>query len=62
LEKRIPIGRIANPADISETVVFLASDMASYITGQIINVDGGMASTDYTPTEYEEKEFLRKTG
>ena len=31
------------PKDIAETVAFLASDKASYITGQVISVDGGMA-------------------
>lgn len=34
--------RIGNPRDIAEAALFLASDMASYITGQVIRVDGGM--------------------
>lgn len=38
----IPLGRIGNVSDIAETAVFLASDAASYITGQVISVDGGM--------------------
>ena len=38
---RIPIGRIGNPEDIAYATVFLASDEASYITGQTIIVDGG---------------------
>lgn len=39
---KIPLGRMGNVADIAETVAFLASDKASYITGQVIQVDGGM--------------------
>lgn len=37
----IPLGRLAEPADIVEPVLFLCSDGASFITGQVINVDGG---------------------
>ncbi|MCM1175712.1 MAG: 3-oxoacyl-[acyl-carrier-protein] reductase [Blautia sp.] len=40
---RIPLKRAGTPKDIAETVAFLASDKASYITGQVISVDGGMA-------------------
>lgn len=40
--KRIPLGRLGSPEDIGATVAFLASDAASYITGQTITVDGGM--------------------
>lgn len=39
---KIPVGRMGEPDDIAQTVVFLASDGASYITGQTIMVDGGM--------------------
>ena len=39
---QIPLKRVGNPKDIAETVAFLASDKASYITGQVISVDGGM--------------------
>lgn len=38
----IPLERLGKPEDIASTVVFLASDKASYITGQVIVVDGGM--------------------
>jgi len=37
----IPIGKIGVPEDIAYTMLFLASDQASYITGQTIIVDGG---------------------
>lgn len=39
--ERIPLGRFATPDEISKVVVFLASDDANYITGQVIIVDGG---------------------
>lgn len=38
----IPLGRTGQPEDIAKVVLFLASDMSDYITGQVINVDGGM--------------------
>jgi len=39
----IPLGRIGTPDDIADTIIFLASDRAKWITGQIIKVDGGHA-------------------
>jgi 3-oxoacyl-[acyl-carrier protein] reductase len=38
----IPLKRGGNPEDVANLTLFLASDMSSYITGQVINVDGGM--------------------
>ena len=38
----IPLGKIGTPENVADAVVFLVSDQASYITGQTINVDGGM--------------------
>ena len=42
IAKSIPLKRIGKPEDISKVVKFLASEDSSYITGQVINVDGGM--------------------
>lgn len=39
--KKVPLGRIAEPEDVAEMVGFLASDSASFITGQAYNVNGG---------------------
>ena len=42
LAAQIPIGRLGVPADVAAAVCFLASDEASYITGQVVGVNGGM--------------------
>jgi 3-oxoacyl-[acyl-carrier protein] reductase len=42
LESKIPVGRLGKPEDVAHTVLFLVSSKADYITGQVINVDGGM--------------------
>lgn len=44
LIKTIPLGRIGKPVDIANAFLFLASDMASYITGEILQVDGAARS------------------
>jgi 3-oxoacyl-[acyl-carrier protein] reductase len=38
----IPLGRTGKPEDVANLVVFLASDLASYITGEVINISGGL--------------------
>ncbi|MFM7293865.1 MAG: SDR family oxidoreductase, partial [Burkholderiales bacterium] len=38
----VPLGRLGQPADIAEAVLFLASPGAAYITGNTIHVNGGM--------------------
>jgi len=43
LIRRIPINYLGTPRDVAEAVAFLASEEARYITGQVLNVDGGMA-------------------
>ena len=42
---RVPLGRIAEPEDIADVILFLASAQARYITGQVIVADGGLAIT-----------------
>jgi len=42
LVKNIPMGRLGTVQDIANIVIFLASEKSNYITGQVINVDGGM--------------------
>jgi len=39
---QIPLGRFAEPGEVAELALFLASDAASYITGQVIGINGGM--------------------
>jgi 3-oxoacyl-[acyl-carrier protein] reductase len=42
--ERIKMGRIGEPEDVAGTILFLASDYSSYVTGQVIGVDGGMCA------------------
>ena len=42
LTQAIPLGTLGQPEDVAETVLFLSSPKAQYITGQVVNVDGGM--------------------
>jgi len=43
LERRIPLGRFADPNEIASGVLFLASEDAGYITGEVLRIDGGLA-------------------
>ena len=40
--QQIPLGRFGKPQDVTSVVAFLASESASYVTGQVIHVSGGM--------------------
>lgn len=42
LEGRIPLGRLGDPTDIADPIIFLASDLARYVTGAALLVDGGL--------------------
>jgi 3-oxoacyl-[acyl-carrier protein] reductase len=42
LTDQIAVGRLGTPGDVAGVVLFLASDLADYITGQVLVVDGGL--------------------
>jgi 3-oxoacyl-[acyl-carrier protein] reductase len=46
LEERQPLNRIGDPSDVSSAAVFLASDDARWITGTILNIDGGKSASE----------------
>ena len=48
LETRISMKRLADPSEIAESIFFLATEVSSYITGQVLHVDGGL-SIDFDP-------------
>jgi NAD(P)-dependent dehydrogenase (short-subunit alcohol dehydrogenase family) len=41
----VPLGRIATPEEVADAILFVASDKASFITGQVLSVDGGKSAT-----------------
>lgn len=56
IHARTPLGRVASPDEVAKVALFLASDGASYITGETIYVDGGRMALNYTmpvPDEVE---------
>jgi 3-oxoacyl-[acyl-carrier protein] reductase len=46
LEERLPLARIGEPIDVANAVLYLASDEANWVTGTILNVDGGKTSSE----------------
>ena len=42
LRNQIPMGRVGEPEDVANVILFLASDLAAYVTGQVIRISGGM--------------------
>jgi 3-oxoacyl-[acyl-carrier protein] reductase len=55
---KIPLGRMGTPPDIAKVVAFLVSDAASYITGQVIRVDGGLVTTVFSQSESAQAAWL----
>jgi NAD(P)-dependent dehydrogenase (short-subunit alcohol dehydrogenase family) len=45
---RTPLRRLGTPAEVADAVAWLASDAASYVTGEIVVVDGGRMALNYT--------------
>ncbi|HEX9286699.1 MAG TPA: 3-oxoacyl-ACP reductase family protein [Thermoanaerobaculia bacterium] len=41
IERTIPLGRVAGPEDVAHTILFLVSDLARYVHGEVLNVNGG---------------------
>ena len=62
LAKWYPLGRIGEPEDVAHAALFLASDEASWITGTVLRVDGGLLAGNNVMThelmaEFQEQEF-----
>ena len=55
LEQRIPMNRIADPMEIAQVVLFLVSEASSYITGEVILVDGGRMLYNSTSQVLQER-------
>jgi 3-oxoacyl-[acyl-carrier protein] reductase len=44
IKKQVPLGRMGQPQDVADAVLFLASDAAGFITGHVLTVDGGLTA------------------
>lgn len=64
LERYIPAGRFGTPRDNGELIAFLASDKGSYITGQVLVVDGGLAlpgmAEGFAPTVWIDEDWIKR--
>jgi len=60
LGKQIPAGRLGQPQDVANAVAFLASGMASFITGQTLVIDGGTGKLTQLPVDQIDFEQLKK--
>ncbi len=60
LGKQIPAGRFGQPDDVAHAVAFLASDMASFITGQTLVIDGGSGKLTQLPLDAIDLDQLKK--
>lgn len=57
-----PLGRAGTPEEVAQAALFLAGDGASYITGQVIAVDGGMSVGRAMPAGTEPRDFFRRVA
>ena len=46
LIRAIPLGRLAQPSEIADAIMFFSSDYAKYVTGQVLSVSGGLTMSD----------------
>jgi NAD(P)-dependent dehydrogenase (short-subunit alcohol dehydrogenase family) len=53
LLSRVPMGRLGEPSDLAGAAVFLASDESTYITGQVLYIDGGAYVLGWTPSQFD---------
>lgn len=58
IAQKYPIGRVGECEDVSNAIIFLASDKASFITGHTLVVDGGSKNGSYTQTPPDVMEIL----
>lgn len=56
--RHVPLERFGYPEDIAWAVVFFASDDAGYVTGQMVDVDGGLLAQAFLPTDEEAGEII----